>query len=89
MGFIIMSKLFSLALTIAILATIVDAKPKQSEAEQREQYNVLDNRIIALEKHIQQTKEEIDKKLDYQMRCNDTAINSVNTSLSGGLHPKT
>ncbi len=36
-GFIIMSKLFSLALTIAILATIAIAEPKQSETTEAQQ----------------------------------------------------
>ena len=59
------------------------AESQQGEADQLEIYRLLDNKIIGLEKQIRQTKEEIDKKLDYQMRCNDAALNSVNTSISG------
>lgn len=59
---------------------------QQAEPDQLEIYNLLDNKIIELEKHIRQTKEEIDKKFDYHMRCNDAAINSVNTSISGASY---
>lgn len=62
------------------------AESLQAEPDQLEKYNLLDNKIIGLEKYIRQTKDEIDKKFDYQMRCNDTAINSVNTSISGATY---
>ena len=97
-----MSKLISFALVIVILAPIAIADPNQPETIEQQvsnlvpaadsqlsepdqlELNSLD--IIELEKHIQQVKEEIDKKFDYQMRCNDIAMNSVNTSISGATH---
>jgi len=62
------------------------AESQQTEPDQLEIYNLLNNKIIGLEKHIRQTKEEIDKKFDYQMQCNEKAINSVNTSISGASY---
>ncbi len=97
-----MSKLISFALLMVTLAPIAIADPNQPETIEQQvsnlvpaadsqlsepdqlELNSLD--IIELEKHIQQVKEEIDKKFDYQMRCNDIAMNSVNTSISGATH---
>ena len=62
------------------------AESQKYEPDQLEIYNLLSNKIIDLEKHIRKTKEEIDKKFDYQMQCNETAINSVNTSISGASY---
>jgi hypothetical protein len=59
------------------------AESQQTKSDQIEIYNLLDSKIISLEKQIEQTKEEIDKKFDYQIQCNEKAITSVNTSISG------
>jgi len=79
-----MSKLISLTLIIAALATLAIAEPNQPETIKTQQrpnsepaaesqqvepvqlkiYNLLDNKINGLEKQVQQTKEEIDKKVD-------------------------
>lgn len=65
---------------------VLDAENQQAEPRQLETYNLLHDKIIALEKHIQQTKEEIDKTFDYQMQCNEKAISSINASISGASY---
>lgn len=54
-----------------------------SEDKQVEIYESLISEIHDLKADLKETKREIDNRFAYQMKCNEAAINSVNTSISG------
>ena len=59
------------------------AECKQVEADQLEMYNLLNKKIIELEKQIQQTKEEIDKKFSDIIRYSNDNFDKMAKELEG------
>lgn len=57
-----------------------DTNLKLAESKQIE---LLIREVNDLRKDLKDTKEEVNQKIAYQLRCNEQAINSVNTSISG------
>jgi len=57
-----------------------DTNLKLAESKQIE---LLIREVSDLRKDLKDTKTEVNQKLDYQMQCNEQALNSVNTSISG------
>ena len=42
--------------------------------------------ISELKKGLEETRKQLDERLSYQMRCNEEAMNSINTSISGASY---
>lgn len=57
-----------------------------AEHKQIQGYEPLVIEIKGLKEDLEQTKRQINEKLAYQMQCNENAINSVNTSISGASY---
>ena len=59
-------------------------KPKEDQSIQVNES--LNSRIARLEDNLEQATEQISKRLDYQMKCSEQAMNSVNTSIAGATY---
>ncbi len=70
----------------ATLSQLQIAQMQKDISAQSEKYVNLQKEVADLTDNMHQTREEFDKKFDYQIQCNDKAINSVNTSISGASH---
>jgi hypothetical protein len=57
-----------------------------NEDKQKKVYESLIVEINDLKQDFEQTKKELEQKVSYQMQCNENAINSVNTSISGASY---
>ncbi len=57
-----------------------------AEHKQIEGYEPLVIEINGLKEDLEQTKREINEKLAYQMKCNEKALDSVNTTISGASY---
>lgn len=57
-----------------------------AEHKQIEGYESLVIEIKGLKEDLEQTKREINEKLAYQMKCNEKALDSVNTTIAGASY---
>jgi uncharacterized membrane-anchored protein YhcB (DUF1043 family) len=76
-------------LTTAVSCVVHNSTEKRdidsvaTEDKQVKTNEPLNSEIHNLKKDLKETKREIDNRFAYQMQCNEQAINSVNTSISG------